>query len=59
MADSFITFTPGENHQQARNDEGRGPCPIHKGEGDNLSMNPETGDCSVTPNADAAARSQT
>jgi len=49
VADSAIIFTPGEvsryfavrvpNLKQRGADELRGPCLIHKGKGDNFSVN--------------------
>ncbi len=53
MADSAITFTPGEvsayyaarvpHLKQRRAAEWRGACPIHQGKDDNFAVDPETG----------------
>ena len=53
MADSAITFTPGEvssyyaarvpHLKQRRAAEWRGACPIHHGKNDNFAVEPETG----------------
>ena len=54
MADSPITFTRAEVYayyaarvqklKKARGAERRGPCPIHRGEGDNFAVRSETGE---------------
>ncbi len=53
MADSGITFTPGEastyyaarvpHLKQRRGTERRGPCPIHRGKDDSFAVDSETG----------------